>query len=183
MTFRISPYSDNTGASLDLNGTPVVIIDETGISVGAGRRLAQIVTYQTGAVATGSTIIPLDNTKPQINEGDQYMQLTITPTIIGSTIEVNIQFEGAHSIAASYIIVALFMNLDNDAVASTFVGQGVVTTIPLKYQITTTSLLPIAFKVRVGGTTTGLLTFNGYGGTQSLGGTLSSYITAKEYLP
>ena len=43
-------------------------------------RLVQVVNTQTGAVATGTTVMPIDDTIPQNTEGDQYMTLAITPT-------------------------------------------------------------------------------------------------------
>ena len=42
--------------------------------VGSGS-VVQTVSYQTGAVATGTTIIPIDDTIPQISEGNEYMTL------------------------------------------------------------------------------------------------------------
>ena len=44
-----------------------------------GVGLLQTVSYQTGAVATGTTIIPFDDTIPQITEGNEFMTLAITP--------------------------------------------------------------------------------------------------------
>ena len=40
----------------------------------------QIQSTQTGAVATGTTVIPLDDSIPQNTEGDEYMSLSITPS-------------------------------------------------------------------------------------------------------
>jgi hypothetical protein len=44
-----------------------------------GNRLLQVVNTTTGAVATGTTVMPFDDTIPQSGEGDQYMSLAITP--------------------------------------------------------------------------------------------------------
>ncbi len=42
--------------------------------------VVQVVNTQDGAVATGTTVLPWDDTIPQNTEGDQYMSLSITPT-------------------------------------------------------------------------------------------------------
>ena len=39
-------------------------------------KLLQQVNFQSGAVATGTTIFPEDDTIPQNTEGDQYMEYT-----------------------------------------------------------------------------------------------------------
>jgi hypothetical protein len=51
---------------------------------GAGEPLPgdilQVQRTDTGVVATGTTLIPFDNTPPQNTEGDQYMSQAITPS-------------------------------------------------------------------------------------------------------
>ncbi len=52
--------------------------------------IAQIVNFETGAVATGTTQIPFDDTIPQNTEGDQYMQLQISPVNSSSTLLIDV---------------------------------------------------------------------------------------------
>ena len=59
-----------TAASLNANFT----------FAAASGGVVQTVSTQTGAVATGSTVMPSDNSIPQITEGTQFLSRTITPT-------------------------------------------------------------------------------------------------------
>ena len=43
------------------------------------RNVVQVVNVMDGALATGTTVMPTDDTIPQITEGDEYMSLAITP--------------------------------------------------------------------------------------------------------
>jgi hypothetical protein len=56
---------------LQSNGTTKLIIDSTGASY-SGAPIQQVYT-QTGALATGTTQIPTDDTIPQITEGTEFM--------------------------------------------------------------------------------------------------------------
>ena len=42
-------------------------------------QVLQVVNYQTGALASGTTTMPTDNTIPQNTEGTEFMTLAITP--------------------------------------------------------------------------------------------------------
>jgi len=157
----------------------------TPAGLAATRRLAQIVTYQTGSVATGSTTIPLDDTIPQNTEGDQYMSLAITPTNASSTLEIDIEFFGAVNTQAD-IIVALFKDTDVSAlvagISQVYAGAARAE-VSIKHIRLSGSTSTSTFKVRAGSPVAGILTFNGAGGTGLFGGVMGSRITIKEYLP
>ncbi|HXJ72736.1 MAG TPA: hypothetical protein VNM37_07775, partial [Candidatus Dormibacteraeota bacterium] len=79
----------------------------------------QVVVTQTGAVATGTTLIPLDDTIPQKTEGDEYMTLAITPKSATSKLVIEITLCASQNIAGSNnVIVALFQDAGNDALAA-----------------------------------------------------------------
>jgi hypothetical protein len=150
-----------------------------------GKRLAQIQTFQTGVVATGTTIMPSDNTIPQSTEGDQYMSLAITPTNVNSLLEVTVQMHTSSSVQNN-MVHALFQDSNVNAVAACIspifaaTASGFVT---FTYTALAGSLSLTTFKVRAGGNAAGTTTFNGAGGGQLLGGVMASRITIKEYLP
>ena len=52
--------------------------------------VVQVVNTQTGAVATGTTIMPGDDTIPQITEGNEYLTRTITPTDAANTLLITV---------------------------------------------------------------------------------------------
>lgn len=152
------------------------------------KTLRQNVSFITGTFMTGSTAIPADNTIPQITEGDQYLPLVITPTVVGSTVEVDVCLYVTENINnTDEACVALFVNGGANAVACGMVDTGASTgTKPglIKYSLTTGSLSPITLTVRAGANVANQLNINS-GGVWSpgarYGGTMTSFITAKEY--
>lgn len=185
MTTAIRSGASDIG--LLVNGVERVTIDGTGITAGGnwGKRVAQIVTYQTGAVATGTTIIPLDDTIPQNTEGDQYLSLAITPTNASSTLEIDVLVYVTSS-AANAMSVALFKDSVADAIGVTCNSEnsiGFAQTIKLKTILTAGTTSATTFKVRVGGANAATTTFNGVSGARRFGGLAESRITIKEYLP
>lgn len=149
------------------------------------RRVAQVQVFSTGTVATGTGQIPFDNTIPQNTEGDQFMSLTITPTAIGSTLEIDVSAFAASGVA-DYITAALFQDSIANALAAstqaTFQANAPCI-LTIKHTVTTTALTATTFKVRIGRINAGTTTFNGSAGGQIYGGAANSRITIKEYLP
>ena len=144
----------------------------------------QVAKTQTGAVATGTTIIPFDDTIPQKTEGDEYMTLAITPKSATNILVIEVAWYGSAAIAATDIVVALFQDDTADAIAATsqrlYVSTGRVT-IPLKHTMTAGTTSAITFKVRAGATDAGTVTFNGSGGARKFGGVVASSIVITEY--
>lgn len=154
----------------------------------SGRVLAQIVNYTTGAVATGSTTIPNDDTIPQNTEGDQYMSLAITPIAANSTLEIEVVIYGSESANnTDSWSAALFVDATANALAcgsnssyGATVSPGAVS---FKYIVSAASTAARTYKVRAGCDFGGPFTFNGGSGSgRKFGGALASSITIKEYL-
>jgi hypothetical protein len=84
--------------------------------IGAGKIL-QVVNTQTGAVATGTTTIPFDDTIPQNTEGNQYMSLAITPTSSSSKLLIAVR---AHlgSSTSNWVTGAIFQDSTANALAA-----------------------------------------------------------------
>lgn len=142
----------------------------------------QVVSTNYSAVATGTTIIPNDDTKPQITEGTLFMTQAITPRsatnnlIIEATLSMGISSNGNR-------IAALFQDALPDALATvaTYVGNfadPVLLTIRHTMVAGTTS--PISFTVRGGSEAAGTWTMNGVGGSRRFGGVTISSIKVTE---
>lgn len=141
----------------------------------------QIVNTETGAVATGTTTIPLDDTKPQITEGDEYMTLAITPTNASNTLYIDVFFLFAQS-SPTTGVAALFQdsNADSIAAAPEFIGSaGGTGIIAFRHKMTAGTTSATTFRVRAGGQT-GTMTFNGASGGRYFGGVSASSITITE---
>lgn len=149
---------------------------------GSMDNIVQIVNTQTGVVATGATIIPEDNTKPQNTEGDEYMTLAITPTNASNKLKIDVVFHGTHSVAA-LLIVALFQDSTADSLAT---SAQVVPSLAWQQNITFSYEMPAGttstttFKVRAGASSAGTTTFNGSIGAAKFNGTYASSITITE---
>ena len=155
--------------------------DGTDVAWAKGGRLIQVVNVQDGAVATGTTVLPFDDTIPQITEGDEYMTLVVTPTNSSNILEIEII---AHlSITPSlYLSMALFQDAVAGALAatSTFIdaGQGTIS-LSLRYRKVAGTTSATTFRLRAGGTG-GTTTFNGVAGARRFGGVSMSSINIKE---
>jgi hypothetical protein len=152
---------------------------------GGSGAVVQQVNTQTGAVATGSTNIPLDDTIPQNTEGVEYMTLAVTPTSATNILKIDVVFFGSSSVSGE-MAVALFQDSTANALATTSMtilsttARGVV---PLSYRMVAGTTSSTTFKVRAGGSGGATVTFNGMGGARLYGGVAVSSITITELTP
>jgi len=149
-------------------------------------KVVQVVNFQTGAMATGTTTIPYDNTIPQITEGNQYMTLAITPTNENNILIISVAMAALGSALANRPTVALFVDAVADALASSnckYVADAEIFTFYFSHRMVAGTTSERTFKVRAGGNIATTLTFNGNDGTARLGGSLASSITITEVTP
>lgn len=142
----------------------------------------QVVHTQNGALATGTTILPGDNTIPQITEGDQYMTLAITPTNSSNTLDIDVRVILGNSTAA-FVTAALFQDATANALAAQMVYQSAangVNLLTFRYRMAAGTTSATTFRVRGGLHVAGTTTFNGSAGTQYMGGLMASSITITE---
>lgn len=137
---------------------------------------------QTGAVATGTTTIPDDDTTPQNTEGDQYMSQAIAPISAANILEIESQGIFSLSSGGEGGMLLCQDNVGNSLAAnrwSTRVsGLTQFTTVFLRMLAATTS--STTFKIRAGGFAAATTTFNGVAAARKFGGVLNSYIKVKE---
>jgi hypothetical protein len=171
----------NTYLSVDTNDV-VALTNPLPVASG-GSVIKQIVNTQTGAVATGSTTIPDDDTIPQNDEGTEFMTLAITPTSATSKLRIDVTVEGSLA-TAQRIAYCLFQDSTAGALAvvSTFQKGNAQNAPALTWSHTMTAgtTSETTFKVRVGGAAY-VFTFNGTSGGRKYGGVAASSITITEY--
>lgn len=144
--------------------------------------VVQVVNTQDGAVATGTTAMPNDDTIPQNTEGDEYMTLAITPKSTTNKLKIEVVFNGAAS-GDTYLSVALFQDSTAGALASAMGqigGGGRPETIVFTHYMTAGTASETTFKVRAGSDSTATVTFNGFSGAGKHGGVIASSITITE---
>lgn len=140
-----------------------------------------MVSTTTGAVATGTTAIPGDDTIPQITEGDQYMTLAITPLSASNTLVIEVSAFMSSS-GGSAVRWALFQDATANALAAggdESPGNASLRHAGLTHTMTagTTSATTFRFRMGIG---SGTLTFNGVSGGRYFGGVCASSIVIRE---
>jgi hypothetical protein len=138
----------------------------------------------TGAVNSGTTALPNDDTIPQNAEGDQYMTQAITPTSAANLLDVD--HLGNYSMGATpYIGIALFQDATANAIAASFlVGSANTwaTPAPLRWMMQASIASSTTFKIRAGSTGGATVTFNGQTAARKFGGVMSSYLQVREIM-
>ncbi len=148
--------------------------------------VVQVKNTQTGAVATGTTVIPVDDTIPQNTEGDEYMTLAITPTSATNTLKIEVRLFASSANATNWMTGALFQDSTADAIA---VGAAFNTTatsfnpVIITHYMVAGTTSATTFKVRAGANGAGTTTFNGQSTARRFGGRLASSITISEIVP
>ena len=145
--------------------------------------IVQVLNTQTGAVASGTTQIPYDDTPPLNTEGDQYMSLTITPASAANKLSIQVILNFANSSGATAQTTALFQDSTANALAA--VGDactsgGVPSVMVLNHYMIAGTTSATTFKVRAGPSSATTFTFNGSGATRRYGGVITSSITIIE---
>lgn len=154
-------------------------------SVGAGF-VVQEASTNYSAVSTGTTVMPWDDTIPQITEGDEYMSISITPKSATNILVIQCVVSVATSGAAKMICGALFQDATANALAATATYAGAVSAsspVVLTHRMVAGTTSSTTFRFRAGGESAGTITFNGVAGARKFGGVTASNITVWEYKP
>ena len=167
-------------------GTPatLVLTNATGLAAAAmpAGSVVQVVNLSTGALATGTTIIPHDDTIPQITEGNQYMSLAITPTSAANILLIQVVCNTANS-ADDQMKTALFKDSVANALAVVnhyAAGVNNLTPSSFNHWMIAGTTSSITFTVRAGLSSAGTTSFNGSAGVRMYGGVVASSITIME---
>lgn len=152
-------------------------------SVAAAGNVVQVVNTQTGAVTTGTTTIPFDDTIPQNTEGNEVMTLAITPTSSTNTLRIEVLAFLSNSAIQRYEIAALFQDSATNALAAGAEysdTSGEICAVHFVHTMTAGTTSATTFKVRAGGHGAGTMTFNGTASARKLGGVMASSLTITE---
>jgi len=145
--------------------------------------VVQRVSTMTGAVATGTTTTPWDDTIPQNTEGNQVMTLAITPKSTSNILVIDVCVNVVSNPIGD-IITALFQDTTANALAAVSeVPADVTRNCPttLRHIMSAGTTSSTTFKVRCGSSAAGTLTFNGSASARKLGGVMASSIMITEY--
>lgn len=134
-----------------------------------------------GLVATGTTIMPIDDVAPPQNtEGDQYMTITTPALSVLSNATIDCQASLGASLSLTEVASAMFQ----DAIASALVAISTSNAdntrsepVNLSAEVSLDGTAS-TFNFRAGMEAAGTTTFNGVGGVQRFAGVCNSYIKA-----
>jgi len=147
-------------------------------------RIIQVVNTQSGAVATGTGVIPWDDTIPQIGEGNEFMTRAITPTSASNLLRIDVVITLNSGTSVNAMIAALFQDATANALAAMHQLPPSGTTQPcvikFTHYMTAGTTSSTTFRVRAGASSAATTTFNGIGGARYLGGVMASSITITE---
>jgi hypothetical protein len=142
--------------------------------------------HATGAVATGTTTMPVDDTIPQNTEGTQFLTKAITRSSAANVLRIWAQAQVSHNAAASVSMgIALFQDATANALAAFYLqtpaqNQGVM--LPLDVQILCSASGSTTFNVRIGTSSAGTATLNGSDTARLWGGVANSFLHIEEVM-
>lgn len=143
----------------------------------------QDVISQTGAVATGTTTIPFDDTIPQNTEGTEFLTCSITPRVSSNRLTIEAVVHLASNTADRYLIAALFQDSSVNALAATSqwcpAADG-TTILMLRHEMEAGTTSSTTFRIRAGAESSATVTFNGAGGSRRFGGVSVSSLRVTE---
>lgn len=179
-----------TGGTTGLVPAPAAGSAAQRLMLGAGGVFAnqtciQMASVETGAYATGTTTIPLDDTIPQSTEGDQYMSLAFTPKLTTSTLRIWVQAFLGNGTGGTTLVGALFNGSSNAIAAGAIynANNGFVFPLQFMHKYAPGAITPITFTFRAGGQNGGISTwFNGATGARLFGGVFASSLTIGEFI-
>lgn len=166
-------WADTTAAALKMRNAAdsawIYMGPLTGPNVIVDRAYAE---YLTSADLT--TLIPFDDTIPQVGEGTQILAASITPKSTTNRLRVRFEGWGSPVTSGDLIAAALFLNAGANAVAATTSGiaisaGAIVGPVVMEYEYVPGSTSAQAFTLRVGGTA-GTVRMNGTSTARRFGG-------------
>ncbi len=171
--------ADGTVVTFHYDGVDFINFDPPG---GGGGKVLQVVNTQTGAVATGTTGLPFDDTIPQNTEGDEFMTAVITPGNTANKLRIDVVVYGSASATGESIVAALFQDAVAGALAAIATDYRTGTAndmVSFSFFMTAGTTSATTFKVRAGAQS-GTFTLNGESGGRKLGGVAASSLTITE---
>lgn len=160
--------------------SPVNRIDWTALPLGT---VVQVVSTNFSAVATGTTVLPYDDTIPQITEGDQYITQAFTPKSATNRLSIELKIYVSNSVIND-LSAALFQDAVANALSATTETTSVAggsAVLSMTHDMLAATVSAITFRVRAGGSLAGTTTFSGTGGARKFGGITTSNIRIIEY--
>lgn len=153
-------------------------------SVGFTKLVQQVNATPYTTYSPVTSVIPGDDTIPQITEGDQLNSVTITPKSAASSIEIEAEIPVMTMSTNQQVIIALFETGVSNAlaVATKYCSANESNSISVKTEIAATDTDARTYTLRAGVKTAGTVRINGDASTRLFGGISAVTMSAKEIL-
>lgn len=138
-----------------------------------------------GTSATGTTVVPADNTIPQITEGDQYMTQPVTPSSAANVLCIYAASTVTNSAAPNNMSMSLYQDTTANALktaGATITAATQLAQLNINHMMLALLSVATTFRIRAGGNSAGTTTFNGSGGAQLYGAVLNSFVEVREVM-
>lgn len=161
-------------------------VNANGLYVNGHGTVAQVVSATNTTYTTCGTILPADNTIPQITEGDEILSVAITPTNASSTLRITVSLPvvgGAGSVVAA---AAIFVDATANALAvgtCQVVTAGNISGLKFEHEVSAGSTSSRTYRVRLGSTTATDVFLNGDNSARVFGGVAAAKLIVTEILP
>lgn len=150
--------------------------------------IVQISRVNSGGVVTiaQTSLIPNDNTIPQITEGDEWTTLAVTPTSAANVLRVksSLYISTDGNVASDTMAIALFQDATANALTASRspINVSKLGSLSLDYFAKSLTTSSTTFRIRYGSAGNSNLTINGIGGVGTFGGVLNSFIEVQEIM-
>jgi hypothetical protein len=137
------------------------------------------------AYTTLGTILPLDDSIPQITEGVEVLSITVTPTNAASVLQIDMQLHLGGGLS-DLTGAALFIDATAGALAAAAICNGntaQINTLTFSHIVSASNTTQRVYHVRAGSEAAADAFLNGDTSTRLYGGTLISSIKVTEFLP
>lgn len=170
---------------------PAIAGDQTFTLPGTGGTLDRLnragnviqVVTTAASYATGTTLIPFDNTIPQNTEGTEFMTLAITPTSASNKLLICVNAFMFSGSLQKWVTGALFQDSTANSLAAAagyIDAAGAALTISFDHYMTAGTTSSTTFKFRAGPDAAATVAINGSAVSQLFGGVATSRMTIWE---
>ena len=187
--FVVVASAQNNASMFDLSNYIAALAgkansDLGNIDLNKANIVLQRVVYEANTMTSTTSVIPCDDTIPQITEGSGYMAVYITPKMANSKIEIDVTMYVTCYNATSHMVAAVFKDSEPNAIASAVVtngGVGFFVPLRIKKTIQIFDTNQHTIQVRVGVPNASYpISINGTS-SRILGGALTSSLVVTEY--
>lgn len=177
-------YLEATEATAGTWATAPSLIQIKGMNTPSPGDTVQLVVDQDSASASGTTVLPVDNTIPQNTEGIQFMSQAVTPLSGANVLEVHHVATYTNNAVGAFGS-ALFVDSVANAVKANvgyIASSSNDATMTVDYWVQAISTTLRTYKIRSGSVSAGTTIFNGFNAAQVFGGVAAGQLNIREIM-